>query len=82
VNQAATATTVTSSLNPSTFGQSVTFTATVSSAGGTPTGTVTFYDGATTLGTGTPGAAIGGLCISPNVAPRTKENITSDSIFI
>src|SRR5438105_3380231 len=35
--------------------ESVTFTATVtaSSPGGTPTGTVTFYDGATSLGTGT-----------------------------
>ena len=50
-----TTTTVTSSLNPSQFGQSVTFTATVAPASGTtkPTGTVTFKDGATTLGTGT-----------------------------
>ena len=42
--------------NPSTFGQTVTFTATVGSlapATGTPTGTVTFLDGATALGTGT-----------------------------
>jgi uncharacterized repeat protein (TIGR01451 family) len=46
----ATNTTLTSSLNPSTFGQSVTFTATVSGSG-TPTGTVTFRDGASTLGT-------------------------------
>ena len=50
---ATTTTTVTSSLNPSTFGQSVIFTATVTSAGGTPTGTVEFFDGATSLGTGT-----------------------------
>ena len=34
------------------YGQSVTFTATVS-ASGTPTGTVTFKDGGTTIGTGT-----------------------------
>ena len=40
-----------SSLNPSTVGQSVTFTATVTGASGTPTGTVTFKDGATTIGT-------------------------------
>jgi len=53
VNQAATTTALTSATNPSIFGQSVTFTATVSSAGGTPTGTVTFRDGPTTLGTGT-----------------------------
>ena len=51
----ATATTLTSSRNPSQFGQTVTFTAKVSlpSAAGTPTGTVTFKDGSTTIGTGT-----------------------------
>src|SRR5205814_6034592 len=38
-----------SSLNPSTYGQSVAFTATVT--GASPTGTVTFVDGSTTLGT-------------------------------
>ncbi len=46
-------TTLASSLNPSVFGQSLTLTATVSGSGGTPTGTVTFLEGATTLGTGT-----------------------------
>src|SRR5205814_9942701 len=35
--------------NPSTYGAGVTFTTTVSGSG-TPTGTVTFKDGATTLG--------------------------------
>lgn len=50
----ATTTTLTSSLNPSIFGQSVTFTATVNeSEAAAPTGTVSFKDGATTLGTGT-----------------------------
>jgi hypothetical protein len=56
VNKAATTTTLVSSVNPSSFGQSVTFTATVTASApgaGTPTGTVTFTDGATTLGTGT-----------------------------
>ena len=56
VNQASTNTQVTSSPNPSTYGQSVTFTATVtvvSPGAGTPTGTVTFKDGMTTIGTGT-----------------------------
>ena len=52
VKQAATSTKVVSSLNPSTFGKSVTFTATVTSTGGTPTGTVTFKNGSSTLGTG------------------------------
>ncbi len=41
---------LTSSVNPSDVGQSVTFTATVSSASGTPTGTVQFKDGGTNLG--------------------------------
>src|SRR5207244_6290866 len=51
----ATTTALTSSANPSVAGQSVTFTATVSatSSAGTPTGTVTFQDGATMLGNGT-----------------------------
>jgi hypothetical protein len=53
VNQVASTTTVASSQNPSVFGQSVTFTATVGSVGSAPTGTVTFKDGTTTLGTGT-----------------------------
>ncbi len=51
INTIPTTTTVSSSLNPSSHGQSVTFTATVTSQGtGTPTGTVTFTDGATILG--------------------------------
>lgn len=53
VNKAVTSTAVSSSLNPSTYGQSVTFTATVQPASGSsPTGTVTFLDGTTQLGTG------------------------------
>jgi len=40
-----------SSQNPSAVGQLVTFTATITGSPGTPTGTVTFTDGATTLGT-------------------------------
>jgi len=43
VNGASTSTALTSSPNPSTYGQSVLFTATVSSTAGTPTGTVSFY---------------------------------------
>ena len=55
VNQAGTTTTVASSTNPSVFGQSVTFTATVAAVApgsGAPTGTVTFKDGSIILGTG------------------------------
>src|SRR2546425_2990603 len=60
VNKAATSTSLTSSANPSVFGQSVTFTATVaavSPGAGTPTGAVNFLDGATVIGTGTLNAA-------------------------
>ncbi|MCB0968856.1 MAG: Ig-like domain repeat protein, partial [Ilumatobacter sp.] len=56
VGQGATTTAVVSSVPSSVFGQSVTFTATVTATGpatGTPGGTVTFKNGAATLGTGT-----------------------------
>ena len=48
-----TTTTLGSSLNPSTFGRVVTFTAVVSAASGTPTGTVIFYDGSSQIGSAT-----------------------------
>ena len=56
VNKASTTTTLASSVNPTRYGQLVTFSATVNPVApgtGTPTGTVTFMDGASTLGTGT-----------------------------
>ncbi len=56
----ATTTIVASSLNPSIFGQAVTFTATVSAGGGT----VTFMDGATSLGTGTLSGGVATLTTS------------------
>ena len=49
-----------STANPSSSGQAVTFTATVnavSPGSGTPTGTGTFYDGSTTLGSASLGGA-------------------------
>lgn len=58
VNKDTTTTTLTSSLNPSVYGQSVTLTATVTAKHGVSTsGTVTFMDGTTTLGTATIGSA-------------------------
>ena len=51
IGVATTTTTLTSSPNPSSYTQPVAFTATV--AGSSPTGTVTFFDGATQIGTGT-----------------------------
>ncbi|HTC93897.1 MAG TPA: Ig-like domain repeat protein, partial [Terriglobales bacterium] len=53
VNQAASATAVSSNSNPSSFGQTVTFTATVSAlapGAGTPSGAVQFQDGGNNLG--------------------------------
>ncbi len=53
-SKVATTTALGASLNPSSFGQAVTFTATVTTSGSkAPTGTVTFNDGSTALGTGT-----------------------------
>jgi Bacterial Ig-like domain (group 3) len=49
----ATATGISSSANPSTYGQPVTFTATVTSSSGTPTGTVRFMMSGTLMGTAT-----------------------------
>ncbi len=67
---AATTTSVTSNANPSVFGQPVTFTATVSTAGlGTPTGNVQFFDGATPIGSPT---ALNGS----GVAALTLSNLT------
>jgi uncharacterized protein (TIGR02145 family) len=51
--KANTNTTLTSSLNPSGYGQSVTFTATVTGAVEMPAGMIEFRDGSTILGTGT-----------------------------
>ena len=62
VGQDTTTTTLATSVSPSLFGQSMTFTATVSVSvpgAGTPTGTVTFKDGTTTLGTGSLSTANG-----------------------
>jgi hypothetical protein len=58
ITKANTSTSLVSSLNPSQINQAVTFTATVSAVApgaGTPTGTVEFFDGATSLGSGTLG---------------------------
>ncbi|MGA8306621.1 MAG: FG-GAP-like repeat-containing protein [Candidatus Acidiferrales bacterium] len=59
-NPAPTTTALTALPNPATAGQSVTLTATVtSSSAGAITGTVTFFDGATSIGTGSVG--VGGV---------------------
>jgi YVTN family beta-propeller protein len=53
----ATSTTLTSSADPSVYGQMVTFTAEVSASAGSPTGSVSFSDGSTTLATSALNAA-------------------------
>jgi predicted outer membrane repeat protein len=65
VNQAPTTTSVATSGTPSVYGTAVTFTATVTSGA---TGTVTFYDGVTPLGTGT---------LSVNTATLTTSALTA-----
>jgi hypothetical protein len=61
----ATTTSMVSSVNPSTPGQSVTFTATVNVTGAfVPTGTIEFFDGATSLGTRAVGAGQAALSTS------------------
>jgi hypothetical protein len=49
--RAPTTTTLTAAPNPALLGQSVTFTATSSGSSTTPTGSITFYDGSTSLST-------------------------------
>lgn len=62
VNQASSATLLTTAPNPSTFGQNVTLTATVTP--GEATGTVAFYDSVTSLGTGSVSGGTATLDIS------------------
>jgi len=66
VSQATSSTSLVSSVSPSVFGQGVTFTATVSSAGGTPTGAVQFQVDAVNLGT--PVTLASGSATSPAVS--------------
>jgi len=73
-------TSVTSSPNPSTFGESVTFTATVTSetpGGGTPTGNVTFNEGGVVLGT----APLVSGQASINVSTLTVGGHTIEAIY-
>jgi hypothetical protein len=72
-----TTTALSSSAATSVYGQSVTFTATVTGAG-TPTGTVTFKDGALNLGTGTlNGSAVGTLSTSALQVAGSPHTITA-----
>lgn len=72
VNQGTTTTMVTSSVDPSVSGQTVMYTAIVTAtapAAGTPTGTVTFSDGGTTIGGCTAQPTVGGVAICTAMYP-------------
>lgn len=71
-----TTTSVVSSLNPSNVGDNVTFTATVTSAGGTPSGSVEFFDGATSLGTAALNAS-GQAALATSALTAGSHNITA-----
>jgi hypothetical protein len=74
VNKFATTTALNSSLNPSTYGQPVTLTATVNSAGpSTPTGTISFKHGATSLAT---------VTLNGGVATLTTANLGAGTLPI
>ncbi len=70
-----TTTTLKSSLNPSSYGQTVTFTASVTSSSGTPTGTVNFYDGLTSIGSAT--LSSGSAAISVSSLAAGSHSITA-----
>jgi hypothetical protein len=75
-----TTTSFTSAPNPSVFGQSVTLTATVviSGAGaGTPNGTVTFFDGGSSIGTGSLNASGQATMTIASLAVGTHNAITA-----
>ena len=78
-----TTTTLNSSANPATVGDSLTLAATVTSdSPGTPTGTVTFQDGFATLGTVAVGNAVAALSVSLTGGTHTLSAIYSgDSNF-
>jgi len=73
----ATTTTLSSSPNPSTYGQAVTFTAVVASKAGTPPNgeTVAFMKGTTVLGTGT--LSEGAASFTTSTLPVGKNAITA-----
>lgn len=70
VDKYTTTTALSSSPNPSTYGQAVTFTATIASAGPTPTGKVLFKNGTESMGLAT---------LSGGVATLTRSNLAVGS---
>ncbi len=78
VSQSSTTTALTATPNPSPFGQSVTLTATISAVSpgaGTPTGTVEFFSGATSLGTAT--LSSGTATLQSTTIPTGTDTLTA-----
>ncbi len=67
-----TTTSLASNLNPSLYGQPVTFTATINSSGTTPTGTVTFKSGTKAIGSASVSGGIAQLTLSTLVVGTSK----------
>jgi hypothetical protein len=80
VTPAGTITTVSSSLNPSNVGDAVTFTATLTSAGGTPTGTVQFFVDAVAFGS--PVTLVGGVASSQSTTTLTAGNHSVGASYV
>ncbi len=78
VQSAVTSTVVSSSTSPSTFGQGVTFTATVTSAAGTPVGAVQFRDGGTPIGSPVTLGAAGRASVTTSSLTVGSHAITAD----
>jgi MYXO-CTERM domain-containing protein len=77
LSNCSTSETLTSSLNPATVGQTVTFTSQLSAAGGTPTGTIQFLDGANLLSTQTV-SGTGSASFSTNSLAVGSHTITAN----
>jgi Bacterial Ig-like domain (group 3) len=84
VQKASSTTTIKSSPNPSAYGQSITFSATVTGSGGTPTGTVQFKAGSSYLGTATLSSDVATLKTStvPVGTWSVTANYLGDSNFL
>jgi len=83
INQYSTTTAVASTLNPATYGQSVSFTANVTSSGGTPTGTVQFnvdgspFDTETLVSGSAASASISTLAVGTHTVTAVYSGATS-----
>ena len=82
VGKAATTTTISASSNPAGVGQNVTFTAVVNAVTGTPTGTVTFKDGNTILGTATLSVVRGVNQVTFSTSSLSNGNHSITAIYV